>query len=204
MMTDWNIPELKGWAVHQGDGPPEESAAVSLGVEELVVVYKMLSDETRFRILLYLWKGDELNVTEMCARLRQSQPAVSHHLALMREAGLVSVREEGKCNYYSIRRDARKKLALAFAFPSKVTGGSADIEERVPGGSETLAVASETVEAILQSVYSSLEDGDPVKEHWDQCAGDCRAVIERAMADGTPYAHRLVTKLRILRLRMQG
>ena len=72
--------------------------------KDLVQVFKLLSDETRLRILLYLMREGELHVTALCEKLGQSQPAVSHHLALLRVAGLIEARRDGKHNYYSICR----------------------------------------------------------------------------------------------------
>jgi len=74
-------------------------------VRELAQVFKLLSDETRLRILLYLAQAQELHVTDLCTRLGQSQPAVSHHLALLRVSGLIESRREGKHNFYSVRAD---------------------------------------------------------------------------------------------------
>ncbi len=72
------------------------------GVKDLVKVFKLLSDETRLRILLYLTRCSELHVRALCDRLGQSQPAVSHHLALLRVAGLIESRREGKHNFYHL------------------------------------------------------------------------------------------------------
>jgi ArsR family transcriptional regulator len=71
--------------------------------KDLVQVFKLLSDETRLRILLYLARENELHVTALCDKLGQSQPAVSHHLALLRVAGLIEARRDGKHNFYSVR-----------------------------------------------------------------------------------------------------
>jgi ArsR family transcriptional regulator len=71
--------------------------------KDLVQVFKLLADETRLRILMYLMKDNELHVTALCERLQQSQPAVSHHLALLRVAGLIEARRDGKHNFYSVR-----------------------------------------------------------------------------------------------------
>jgi ArsR family transcriptional regulator len=71
--------------------------------KDLVQVFKLLSDETRLRILMYLLREGELHVTALCERLGQSQPAVSHHLALLRVAGLIEPRRDGKHNFYSIK-----------------------------------------------------------------------------------------------------
>jgi len=72
-------------------------------VRDLAQVFKLLSDETRLRILFYLARQSELHVTDLCNRLGQSQPAVSHHLALLRVSGLIESRREGKHNFYSLR-----------------------------------------------------------------------------------------------------
>ncbi|QDU79892.1 HTH-type transcriptional regulator KmtR [Polystyrenella longa] len=72
--------------------------------KDLVQVFKLLADETRLKILLYLVKEQEIHVSALCERLQQSQPAVSHHLALLRVAGLIEARREGKHNFYSVRK----------------------------------------------------------------------------------------------------
>ena len=81
--------------------PPVSEQAV----RDLAQVFKLLSDETRLRILLYLAQSGELHVTDLCSRLEQSQPAVSHHLALLRVSSLIESRREGKHNFYSVRTD---------------------------------------------------------------------------------------------------
>ncbi len=78
--------------------------------KDLVQVFKLLSDETRLRILMYLIRENELHVTALCDRLGQSQPAVSHHLALLRVAGLIEARRAGKHNFYSVRKSHFHRL----------------------------------------------------------------------------------------------
>ena len=70
--------------------------------KELVQLFKLLADETRLRIMYYLMQKDELNVRTLCRLLRQSQPAVSHHLALLRDAGVIECRRDGKHNFYHL------------------------------------------------------------------------------------------------------
>lgn len=84
-------------------------------VRELAQVFKLLSDETRLRILFYLALSPEgeLHVTDLCNRLGQSQPAVSHHLALLRVSGLIESRREGKHNYYTVRTEHFGDLLLS-------------------------------------------------------------------------------------------
>jgi ArsR family transcriptional regulator len=70
----------------------------------LTQVFKLLADESRLRILLTLAREGETHVSALCQMLGQSQPAVSHHLTLLRMAGLVGFRRSGKFNFY--RMDA--------------------------------------------------------------------------------------------------
>ena len=86
-------------------------------VKDLVKVFKLLSDETRLRILLYLMRQKELHVRALCEILGQSQPAVSHHLALLRVAELIEPRREGKHNFYRIL-PARFEQVLDMLFAS--------------------------------------------------------------------------------------
>ena len=82
---------------------PQSSAAPSSAtISELAQLFKILSDETRLRIVVLLYKERELNVRSLCARLGYSQPAVSHHLALMKLAGLIACRRDGKHNFYHL------------------------------------------------------------------------------------------------------
>ena len=69
----------------------------------LIQIFKLLADETRLKILLSLAREGELHVSALCERLGQSQPAVSHHLALLRSAGLLESRRDGKHNFYALQ-----------------------------------------------------------------------------------------------------
>ncbi|HEY2147885.1 MAG TPA: metalloregulator ArsR/SmtB family transcription factor [Pirellulales bacterium] len=80
---------------------PAEALSVDIAAD-LAPLFKLLADETRLRIVQYLLQQKEIHVRAFCERLGQSQPAVSHHLALLREAGLIDVRREGKHNFYHL------------------------------------------------------------------------------------------------------
>ncbi len=85
-------------------------------VDNLVKLFKLLSDETRLRILYYLTQRSELHVRALCELLGESQPAVSHHLALLRVAGLIERRREGKHNFYGLKtRQFSTLLDMLFA-----------------------------------------------------------------------------------------
>lgn len=63
--------------------------------------YKALGDETRLTILELL-AGREMCVCEIIDRLGMSQPAISHHLKVLKQAGIVKDSREGKWIYYSL------------------------------------------------------------------------------------------------------
>jgi DNA-binding transcriptional ArsR family regulator len=67
-------------------------------------LFRALGDESRLRILRLLASGD-LYLTEIAERMGLSKPTVSHHLAQLRAAGLVTITEAGALTYYSLRRD---------------------------------------------------------------------------------------------------
>jgi len=65
------------------------------------ILLKHVSDPTRLQVIMILAEG-ERHVGSLCAQLSQSQPAVSHHLALLRHGGIISPRRQGKNNFYSL------------------------------------------------------------------------------------------------------
>lgn len=71
---------------------------------DCVTFAKVLADPTRQQIMRACcceWK----NVNEIVQAVHVSQPTVSHHLALLRQAELVQVRDEGKNTYYLLNQD---------------------------------------------------------------------------------------------------
>ena len=89
-------------ATHQDELRQLEIAPTRDLASGVIEVFKLLSDETRLRIVLLLFEAGELNVRSLCERLNQSQPAVSHHLSLLRVAEFIERRRDGKSNYYHV------------------------------------------------------------------------------------------------------
>jgi ArsR family transcriptional regulator, arsenate/arsenite/antimonite-responsive transcriptional repressor len=85
---------------------------------------KALADETRQKIMR-LCCCQWISVNDIVAKLDVSQPTVSHHLAILRDAGLVHVREEGRQTFYSLNQnklvDCCGVLMAAFAPEQKAT-----------------------------------------------------------------------------------
>ncbi len=65
-------------------------------------LFKGLSDETRLKLVLLLREKGELCVCELTLILKESQPKVSRHLALLRESGLLIDRRDGKWIHYRL------------------------------------------------------------------------------------------------------
>ena len=68
-------------------------------------IFDVLADGTRRELLSRLERrAGEVSVTELVTELGISQPTVSKHLKVLREHGLVAVREEGQHRYYRLDR----------------------------------------------------------------------------------------------------
>lgn len=68
-------------------------------------IFGILSDLTRLRALMLIQSEGEACVCEMTFALGESQPKISRHLALMRDAGIVEPRREGTWMHYRINPD---------------------------------------------------------------------------------------------------
>lgn len=68
---------------------------------KLAELFRLLGDRTRLAILQLL-SGGETNVGRLCDKLALPQPTVSHHLGLLRTAGLINNRRDGKLVYYKL------------------------------------------------------------------------------------------------------
>ena len=87
--------------------------AMNPQVDELSQTLRVISDPNRLRILCALFSGEKC-VCEIEEGLAISQPLASHHLGVLREAGLVEVRKEGTSSFYSLVVEALLRLNLEF------------------------------------------------------------------------------------------
>jgi DNA-binding transcriptional ArsR family regulator len=88
----------------QGNLPASEE------LREMGTYFKILGDPTRLKILYALYKG-ELCVCDLSVTLAMTVSAVSHQLAVLRQAHLVTYRREGKVVFYRLE-DAHVKGVL--------------------------------------------------------------------------------------------
>jgi ArsR family transcriptional regulator, arsenate/arsenite/antimonite-responsive transcriptional repressor len=98
---------------------------------QLAALFRVLGDETRLRILFYLQREQEINVRTFCSLVTQSQPAVSHHLALLKEAGLVDSRRDGKNNFYRLVPEKATEYLDRFLGDPSLNSISLELNERV-------------------------------------------------------------------------
>jgi DNA-binding transcriptional ArsR family regulator len=69
--------------------------------QRAATLLKQVSDATRLQVILMLDEGEK-HVGALSENLNQSQPAVSHHLALLRHGGIIAPRRQGKNNFYAL------------------------------------------------------------------------------------------------------
>ena len=93
---------------------------------------KAIADETRQQIMK-LCCCQELAVGEIVEKTSVSQPTVSHHLAILRDAGLVIVRSEGKQTYYTLNQE---RMALCCGQLLQVFAPESDVTEAVKTAGE--------------------------------------------------------------------
>lgn len=71
-------------------------------MNNLTYIFKALSDETRLRILSLMKEG-EICVCDIAGTLNMTQPNISFHLSMLKEAGLIKDRKNGRWVHYSLR-----------------------------------------------------------------------------------------------------
>lgn len=79
------------------------NAEVVFSPQDMVVFAKALADATRQRIMA-LCCCREMSVSELVQATGVAQPTVSHHLKILKEAGLVHVRRRGKETFYTLNQ----------------------------------------------------------------------------------------------------
>jgi DNA-binding transcriptional ArsR family regulator len=84
---------------------------------DLALSFKALADPTRVSIVNRLAAGD-CCVCDLTAVFELSQPTVSHHLRILREAGLIETERRGTSALYRLVPDAIDRLRDAFTAPA--------------------------------------------------------------------------------------
>jgi ArsR family transcriptional regulator len=95
----------------------EEQAA------ELAAMFKALGDPVRLRLLsMIASQPGEVCVCELTPAFELSQPTISHHLKVLRQAGLVDSERRGTWVYYRLRPETTDRLAAVLAASGQPAG----------------------------------------------------------------------------------
>ncbi len=125
-------------------------------MNDLIAIFKAISEETRLRILKLLEKG-ELCVCDIVAALDMVQPKVSFHLNVLKEAGFLKDRKQGRWTHYSLDdSDLFKRFLIVSIF------------ERIP--KEALAEDRRRLEEFVQEKPANVVSLSQRK----RCAGRCK------------------------------
>lgn len=66
--------------------------------------FRALGDPTRLRVLEIVARGEQC-VCDLAATIDVPQPLLSHHVKILKQAGFITVRREGRWNYYAMNRE---------------------------------------------------------------------------------------------------
>jgi DNA-binding transcriptional ArsR family regulator len=78
--------------------------------DALAEVFRVLGDRVRWSILRQLAAVDELSCSALESTLPVSKPTISYHTKLLRQAGLISVRKQGRNFFYTLEREVFRDL----------------------------------------------------------------------------------------------
>ena len=106
------IPVLQPLCCGPDVAPMETEAA-----RDLAGLFKALADPTRVAIVNRLASGESCCVCDLTGAFELSQPTVSHHLRILRDAGLVEAERRGTWAYYRLVPDAIERLREVFSVP---------------------------------------------------------------------------------------
>lgn len=88
-------------------------------VKKASLVLRSLNHKLRQQIIKIIDESDKLAVTEIYVKLRLEQSVASQHLAILRKAGIVTTKREGKFIYYTINK---QRVESVKEFVSKLVG----------------------------------------------------------------------------------
>jgi ArsR family transcriptional regulator len=94
---------------------PDTPVMAQSAATELAAVFKALADPTRVAIVNRLAALPEVCVCDLTAAFELSQPTISHHLRLLRDAGLVESERRGTWAFYRLVPEAIERLRTVFA-----------------------------------------------------------------------------------------
>jgi len=113
----------------------------------LLRLFKSLADESRLKIIGLL-AAAEHNVQDLAKLLKLKEPTVSHHLAILREAGLVQMRTEGNTHWYRLDFEMLRSVSRTVLTREKLASIASDLD----------------AEDWERKVLSNFMDGERIKD----------------------------------------
>jgi biotin operon repressor len=164
---------------------------------ELLTFFKALADANRLKILGLL-AGRPYSGEELAALLDLKPSTVSHHLAKLAEAGLVTARAEGYYSVYALDRKALEAASRDLFSGERIAAVAADVDAdayarkvvadytRPDGSLKTIPAQRKKLEAILRHVVSAFEPGKRYSEK------EVNEILRRFHADTASLRRELV------------
>jgi biotin operon repressor len=156
---------------------------------------KALAHESRLR-LLGLLATREHSVQELAAGVALKEPTVSHHLAMLREAGLVTLRQDGNTHWYGLNQKALSRLSRAvFARDQLAAFAGAEINQ-----DDRIVRNYLTPEGRLKAFPATLKKRRPIlawlakqfEEGRDYPESEVNELIERRHHDRETFRRELI------------
>lgn len=91
-------------------GSKKELKLELLVLKKADIIIRSLNHKLRFQVIKLLQDKGELTVTEIYSKLKLEQSVASQHLAILRRAGIVETRREGKFIYYNLVPDRIEEI----------------------------------------------------------------------------------------------
>ncbi len=92
--------------------PPLDMVELEKKAKEAATLLRMLGNESRLLVLCHIVDAGEMSVGALAEQVGLSQPALSQHLARMREEGLLAARREAQSVYYRLADEKAARLLL--------------------------------------------------------------------------------------------
>lgn len=161
---------------------------------ELLTFFKALAHESRLKLVGLLTER-ERSVQELAGLVALKEPTVSHHLAMLREAGLVRVRQDGNTHWYSLESKTLSARAKSMLMTEKLAGLVA-----AGGTNDKLVLNYLTPEGRLKVFPASIKKRRPIlrwlARHFEEgrtySEAEVNATIERRYHDFETFRREMV------------
>jgi predicted transcriptional regulator len=166
----------------------------TLPASELLTFFKALAHESRLKLVGLLTER-ERSVQELASLVALKEPTVSHHLAMLREAGLVRLRQDGNTHWYALETKTLAARAKTMLQTEKLGELAA-----AGGTNDKLVLNYLTPEGRLKVFPASIKKRRPIlrwlARHFDEgrtySEAEVNATIERRYHDFETFRREMV------------